>query len=90
MAGNRVFYILLLFAAAGIYIFTNTYYTLLLLALTVVLPLISLVLMLISAKGVSISADIPASCEQQNAVFRYSIKNSSRLPAAMITFEVKF
>ena len=35
MAGNRVFYILLLFTAAGIYIFTNTYYTLMLLGLVV-------------------------------------------------------
>ena len=89
MAGNRVFYILLLFAAAGIYIFTNTYYTLMLLGLVVLMPLISLALMLVSAKGISISAEVPASCEKQNAVFRYSIKNSSRLPAAMITFEVK-
>ena len=89
MAGNRVFYILLLAAAAGIYIFTNTYYTLMLLALTVVLPLISLALMLLSRRGVTVSADVPGSCEKKNASFRYSINNSSRFPAARITFEVK-
>ena len=65
MAGNRVFYILLLFTAAGIYIFTNTYYTLMLLGLVVLMPLISLALMLVSAKGISISAKVPASCEKQ-------------------------
>lgn len=38
MLKNRVFYVLLLAAAALIYIFTNTYYTLTLLAVCVVLP----------------------------------------------------
>lgn len=89
MAGNRVFYILLLAAAAGVYIFTNTYYTLMLLALTVILPLISLVLMMLSGRGITVSADVPGSCEKKNAVFRYSIANSSRFPAARVTFEVK-
>ena len=54
MLKNRVFYVLLLAAAALIYIFTNTYYTLTLLAVCVVLPVVSLVLMLIAGRGISI------------------------------------
>ena len=88
MLKNRVFYVLLLITAVMIYIFTNTYYTLLLLAICIVLPVISLVLMLVSGKGLEITADIPGTTEKSSAVFRYIISNRSVMPVAQVMFTV--
>ena len=67
MLRNRVFYGLLLLIMAGIYIFTNTWYTATLLGLCVLLPLISLALMLFSRKGLTIRIEVPASATKEEA-----------------------
>ena len=67
MLKNRVFYVLLLAAAALIYIFTNTYYTLTLLAVCVVLPVVSLVLMLIAGRNITIELNLPQTAEKKES-----------------------
>lgn len=89
MLKNRVFYVLLLFAAAMIYIFTNTYYTLILLLLCIVMPLISMGLMLYSRKDLEIFLTVPAAAEKKDAVLKYTLKNSGRLPIANVTFRIQ-
>ncbi|MCQ4635645.1 DUF58 domain-containing protein [Anaerovorax odorimutans] len=89
MLRNRVFYVLLLLAMAMIYIFTNTYYTLTLLGLCVLLPVISLALMLFSRRGLSIGLEVPGTAEKENAVFTYSFENSSVFPVARLIFLVQ-
>lgn len=89
MLKNRAFYVLLLAAAVLIYIFTNTYYTLTLLGLCILLPVISLVLMMFSRHGLSIRLEVPAVAEKKNAVISYVIENSSRFPAAKVAFRIR-
>lgn len=89
MLRNRVFYGLLLLAMAVIYIFTNTYYTLTLFGLCVLLPLVSLALMLLSHRGLSISLQAPAAADKGEAVFTYQFENASRLPVARLGFQVQ-
>ena len=89
MLKNRVFYVLLLAAAALIYIFTNTYYTLTLLAVCVVLPVVSLVLMLIAGRGISIELSLPQTAEKKAASLTYRINNPGRYPVARITFRIR-
>lgn len=89
MLRNRVFYVLLLLAMALIYIFTNTYYTLTLLGLCTLLPLLSLVLMLFSKRGLTISLTVPGTVEKENAVFTYEFENTSLFPVARVVFTVQ-
>ena len=89
MLKNRVFYVLLLAAAALIYIFTNTYYTLTLLAVCVVLPVVSLVLMLIAGRGITIELSLPQTAEKKAASLTYRINNPGRYPVARITFQIR-
>ena len=89
MLKNRVFYVLLLAAAALIYIFTNTYYTLTLLAVCVVLPVVSLVLMLIAGRGIKIELLLPQTAEKKAASLTYRINNPGRYPVARITFQIR-
>ena len=89
MLKNRVFYVLLLAAAALIYIFTNTYYTLTLLAVCVVMPVISLVLMLIAGREIAIELELPQTAEKKAASLTYRISNPERYPVARITFQIR-
>lgn len=89
MLKNRVFYVLLLAVTALIYVFTNTYYTLTLLAICVVLPLVSLVLMLISGRKITIGLELPQTAEKNAANLSYRINNPSRYPVAGITFRIR-
>lgn len=89
MLKNRVFYVLLLIAAAMIYIFTNTYYTLTLLGLCIVLPILSLVLMLISRRGLSIKLEVPPTADKKDAVLTYTLENSSKMPVAKVAFKIQ-
>ena len=89
MLKNRVFYVLLLAAAALIYIFTNTYYTLTLLAVCVVMPVISLVLMLIAGREIAIELELPQTAEKKAASLTYRISNPGRYPVARITFQIR-
>lgn len=89
MIKNRVFYALLTAAAAFIYIFTNTYYTLTLLGVCVVLPVISLVLMLIAGRGITIELELPQTAEKESAGLTYRIHNPGRYPVARITFNIR-
>lgn len=88
MLRNRVFYVLLLLAMAMIYIFTNTYYTRTLLGLCILLPLVSLALMLLSRRGLSINLTVPGTAEKDNAVLTYRFENTSLLPVARLAFRV--
>lgn len=89
MLRNRVFYALLLIAAAMIYIFTNTYYTLTLLGLCIVLPLLSLALMLFSRRGLTILLEVPGTAEKENAVLTYTFENDSIFPVARLAFLIE-
>lgn len=89
MQKNRVFYVLLLVAAAVLYIFTNTYYTLTLLGFCVALPVLSLVLMLFSRHGLSLTLEAPGTAEKENAVFTCQFSNSSVFPVARLMFQVR-
>ena len=89
MLKNRVFYVLLLAAAALIYIFTKTYYTLTLLAFCVVMPVISLVLMLIAGREIAIELELPQTAEKKAASLTYRISNPGRYPVARITFQIR-
>ena len=89
MLKTRVFYVLLLAAAALIYIFTNTYYTLTLLAVCVVMPVISLVLMLIAGREIAIELELPQTAEKKAASLTYRISNPGRYPVARITFQIR-
>lgn len=89
MLRNRVFYALLLTIMTAIYIFTNTYYTLTLLGLCILLPLLSLGLMLFSRRGLSITLDVPQSVEKKDAVFTYHFVNNSLFPVARATFTIE-
>ena len=89
MLRNRVFYALLLTMMTAIYIFTNTYYTLILLGLCILLPLLSLGLMLFSRRGLSITLDVPQSVEKKDAVFTYHFVNHSLFPVARATFTIE-
>lgn len=88
MLRNRVFYGLLLAVMAVIYIFTNTWYTLTLLGLCVLLPLVSLALMLFSRRGISIRMEVPKTVEKQEAVITCIFENASVFPAARLTFQM--
>ncbi|MCB6993050.1 DUF58 domain-containing protein [bacterium 210820-DFI.6.37] len=89
MLKNRVFYVLLLLVMAMIYIFTNTYYTLTLLGLCVLLPVISLALTLFSRRGLTIQLEVPGTARKDCAVFTYRFTNSSLFPAARIMLRVR-
>lgn len=89
MLKNRVFYVLLLFAMAMIYIFTNTYYTLTLLGLCVLLPVLSLVLMLFSRRGLAVSLEVPQTAQKEESVLTYRFENSSVFPVARFMFQVQ-
>lgn len=89
MLKNRVFYVLLLFAMAMIYIFTNTYYTLTLLGLCIFLPVLSLVLMLFSRRGLTMTLKVPATAEKKDASLTYTFENSSIFPVAQLVFLVQ-
>lgn len=89
MLKNRVFYVLLLLSMVMIYIFTNTYYTLTLLILCILIPVISLIIMLFSRKGLSISLEVPKTAEKKDAVIKYTFENSSKFPVARVVFQIK-
>lgn len=89
MLRNRVFYGLMLAGAALIYIFTNTYYTLTLLVLTILLPLLSLILMILSKGGLEIRLDAPDTAEKDKAAVSYTFENKGFLPLARIAFQVQ-
>lgn len=89
MLKNRVFYVLLLAATTLIYVFTNTYYTLILPVICVVLPLVSLVLMMIGGRGVGIELELPQTAEKKDAVITYRISNPRPYPVARITFRIR-
>lgn len=89
MLKNRLIYLLLLLLAAGIYVFTNTYETLLLLLFTIVLPVLSLVLMFLSGRNLHLSLEVPASAEKGNAVIGCKIRNEGRFPVAGISIPLR-
>lgn len=88
MLKNRVFYALMLLTMAVIYICTNTYYTLTLLLLTLVLPVLSAALMIVSGRRISIGMELPQTAEKSKAELTYHVENKSILPAARIIFSV--
>ncbi len=89
MLQNRVFYGLMLAGAVLLYIFTNTYYTLTLLVLTVLLPLISMGLMLLSRGGLNIRLNAPDTAVKDAAAISYTFENTGSLPLARIVFVVQ-
>lgn len=89
MLKNRVFYLLLLLAAAMLYVFTNTYYTLTLLLLCLALPALSLVLMLFSRRGLEMSLNLPGTGEKERVDFSYQLVNASVFPVARLLFQVR-
>ncbi len=89
MLKNRVFYGLLLFVAAVLYLFTNTYYTLTLLIFCLALPFLSLVLMLFSRRGLDMSLELPGTAEKERVEFTYRFTNTSVFPVARLLLQVQ-
>lgn len=89
MVQNRVFYGLMLAGAILLYIFTNTYYTLTLLLLIILLPMISLGLMLACRGHLNIRLQVPDTAEKENAVLSYTFENTGAMPIARILFLVE-
>lgn len=89
MLQNRVFYGLVLAAAVLLYIFTNTYYTLTLLVLTILLPLISMGLMLLSGGGLNIRLETPDTASKDAVSVSYIFENTGSFPLARLTFLVQ-
>lgn len=89
MLRNRVFYILLLLFMTAVYIFTNTWYTVTMLGLCVLLPILSLILMLLSRRGLSIRLEVPGTVEKENAAVTWHFENSSIFPVARVTMRVR-
>lgn len=88
MLKNRVFYVLLLLLTALLYIYTNTYYTLILLCLCAALPVLSMLLMLFSRRGLTIELTVPATAEKKDARLTYTLENRSKMPVAKVAFRV--
>lgn len=88
MLKNRVFYVMLLLLTALLYIYTNTYYTLILLCMCVALPVLSMLLMLFSRRGLTIALTVPATAEKKDARLTYTLENRSKMPVAKVVFRV--
>lgn len=85
MVRNRVIYFLLLFVTAMIFIFTNTYHTLLLLLVVILLPILSLILQILSRKGLHIRMDIPIVMNRGgDTEFSCFLENQSFFPIARV------
>ena len=89
MLKNRALYILLLLLMSGIYIFTNTWYTITMLGLCVLLPVLSAILMLLSGKGLELRLDVPETMDKDHAKITCYLINSSVFPVARVTFEIR-
>lgn len=90
MIKNRICWALLILLAIGVFIFTNTYYAFWLPIAVIVIPLISLVFMLLSAKGFSMELELPQIMEKGvDTSFSYVLKNTSLLPIARVAFLVR-
>lgn len=83
-----MFYVLLLITAVMIYIFTNTYYTLTVLILCIVLPAVSLVLTLVSRSNLKIELEVPSGSGKEDAALTYSFINSGKMPVARVTMRI--
>lgn len=88
MLKNRVFYVMLLLLTALLYIYTNTYYTLILLCMCVALPVLSMLLMLFTRRGLTIALTVPATAEKKDARLTYTLENRSKMPVAKVVFRV--
>lgn len=85
MLKNRIAYILLIISLAVIYIFTNTYYTLILLVSAVFLIVFSLVLMILSGRGLNISLNMPQTMSKDHdCIIEISTTNESIVPVARV------
>lgn len=89
MLRNRVFYIMLVLLMTGVYLFTNTWYTLTMLLLCFVLPLLSLGLMLLSRRGLAIRLRVPGTAHKDEAVLTYELENTVFFPVARVSFRVR-
>lgn len=89
MLRNRVFYIMLVLLMTGVYLFTNTWYTLTMLLLCFVLPLLSLGLMLLSRRGLVIRLRVPGTAHKDEAVLTYELENTVFFPVARVSFRVR-
>ncbi|MEG0663382.1 MAG: DUF58 domain-containing protein, partial [Anaerovoracaceae bacterium] len=90
MLKSRIFYGLLLVFSVFLYIFTDSYYTLTLLLVTAVLPLISFGLLLGSKKGLMVEIQVPFSMEKGGEMcFSYQMTNGSFFPAARIEIQLE-
>lgn len=87
MLKNRVTYFILLLLSLVLFIFTNAYATLLIFALLLLLPIVSLCLMLHSSNRIDISADVPETVFKGDGLtIHVGFKNSDFLPVARLKF----
>ncbi|MCL2678125.1 MAG: DUF58 domain-containing protein [Clostridiales bacterium] len=87
MLKNRVQYILLLFLAAILYVFLDGYFMLLVLLALALLPLCSFLLLLLTRRMVSLTAEAPLSIDSAPEIV-YTLENKSPLPAAAVEWEM--
>ncbi|HEX2937294.1 MAG TPA: DUF58 domain-containing protein [Ruminiclostridium sp.] len=79
----RIQYIILILFTAGLYVFTNAYFSLILFLFFVVFPLFSFALLLLSHKKVTVDFEIPSIIKMgEAAAIRFSLKNLSIFPVS--------
>lgn len=81
MLKNRIQYLILLLVTALIYIFTNEYFMFLLFIFFLILPALSLTLLLLSYKGITVEFDIPPVLKRAEAAsICFTLRNPSFFP----------
>ncbi|MGI6257924.1 MAG: DUF58 domain-containing protein [Anaerovoracaceae bacterium] len=91
MIRNRIIYFILFLLGVLIFVLTNTYHTLLLLLVIIVLPVLSFSLLFLSKGGLKIQVDLPISMERGGeTVFYCHLTNGSFFPIARVVMEISW
>lgn len=87
MVKNRFIYLILLVLSLVLYVFTNVFSTLLIFAVLLLLPIVSLLLMLHSSNSLSVSVSVPETvCKGEEPVAEIVFENKDILPVARVRF----
>lgn len=87
MVKNRVIYLILLVLSLVLYVFTNVFSTLLIFAVLLLLPMVSLLFMLHSSNSLSVEVNVPETvCKGEEMVAEIVFENKDILPVARVRF----
>ncbi len=83
MLKNRIEYIILLLIVSGLYIFTNQYYAIIMLLLLIILPVLSLILLTLAKRNITVDFSVPPIIKKSQAeVIDFTLNNSSAFPVS--------